>query len=120
MPPTPPTERPPASARRPYQLIPGGWVVLALLLVAAVVLLVIDNSTRTVTFSEFQKLSESGQVKKLTIIGKERAVGEVRDPNGELAKAFKVSGGKFAVNLPYTDNQFDLIKSIETQDEKAR
>ena len=120
MPPPPPTDRQPTSARRPYALIPGGWVVLGLLLIAAVVLLIMDSSTRTVNYTDFQKLADTGQLKKLTIIGKERAAGEVRDPNSELAKSLKLSGGKFAVNLPYTDNQFEIIASVETKDEKAR
>src|SRR5215207_9722665 len=116
----PPTDRPPTPApRRMNPLIPGGWIALGLLLVVAVVLLVL-NTTRSVTYTDFKKLADAGQVKKLSLIGKDRGVGEVRDPNSELAKSLKLSGGQFAVKFPYTDNQNELVRYVETKDTEYR
>ena len=117
----PPSDRPPTvpPPRRMNPLIPGGWIALGLLLVVAVILLLL-NTTRSVTYTEFKKLADAGQVKKLSLIGKDRGVGEVRDPNSELAKSLKLSGGQFAVKFPYSDNQNELVRYVETKDQEYR
>src|SRR5262245_20555060 len=119
--PPPPSDRPPAAPppRKMNPLIPGGWIALGLLLVVAVVLLLL-NTTKSVTYTDFKKLADAGQVKKLTLVGKERGVGEVRDANSELAKSLKLSGGQFAVKFPYSDNQNELVKYVETKDQEHR
>jgi cell division protease FtsH len=119
MPPTP-TDRPPTTpARRTSSLIPGGWLALGLLLIAVVVLLLLDT-TRPISFTEFERVAEAGQLKKLTLIGKDRAVGEVRDPNAEAVQGLKLTGGKFTVTLPATDNQLEIVRMVQQKDQAHR
>src|SRR5262245_47655374 len=121
MPPTPPTERdrPSAPQRRPSSLFPGGWLALGLLLIVAVVLIVMGDN-RPISYTEFRKLADAGQVKKFTLIGKDKAAGEVRDPNAEAAKGIRLPGGKFTVNLPGTDNQNYYTDLVREADKKFR
>lgn len=120
MPPTSNDRTPPSPARRPSPLIPGGWLALGLLLVVAVVLIVL-NPTRSINYSpEFTRLRDDGQIKKLTLIGKNRAIGEVRDVNAEVVKPLRLSGGKFEVSLPETSDQFEFTKSVEDKDRDYR
>jgi len=119
MPPTP-NDRPTAPAtRRSSSLIPGGWFMLGLLLLVAVVLLMLDT-TRPVTYTEFKQVAEAGQLKKLTLIGKDRGIGEVRNPDHETVHGLKLSGGKFSVKFPYSENQNELVKYVEQHDETYR
>ena len=101
-------------------LIPGGWVVL-LLLGAVVAAFLIFDPTRPINYSpDFRRIVESGQIKKLWIIGKDRATVEVRNPEADVVKAAKITGGRFTVNLPATEDQTALIKYVEDQDRKHR
>ncbi|MFO0850101.1 MAG: ATP-dependent zinc metalloprotease FtsH [Gemmataceae bacterium] len=123
--PPPPTDRspvppPPAPPRRGSPLIPGGWLLLGLLAAAAVVLLMLDT-TRTITYiPDFTRLADQGQIKKLTLIGKNRAIGEVREPAAEAVKGLKLTGGKFAVTLPQMDSQKDFIDELLRKDRRHR
>ncbi|HET6575978.1 MAG TPA: ATP-dependent zinc metalloprotease FtsH [Fimbriiglobus sp.] len=119
MPPTP-TDRPTAPPpRRSSPLIPGGWLMLGLLLLVAVILLMLDT-TRSINYTEFQRVVEAGQLKKLTLIGKDKGIGEVRNPESEAVKGLKLSGGKFTVKFPYSENQYELVKWVEQQDAAYR
>ncbi len=118
--PPPANDRPPGPLpRRSSPLVPGGWLLLGLLLIVAVVLLLLDN-TRPITYTEFRRLADAGQIKKFTLVGKDKAVGEVRDPNAEEVKGLRLSGGKFAVTLPAADNQFEVVHYVEQKDREYR
>ncbi|OWK40523.1 ATP-dependent zinc metalloprotease FtsH [Fimbriiglobus ruber] len=113
-----PTDRPPVAPRRANPLIPGGWLALGLLVLVVVVLFMLDQK-RSLTYTEFKRLAEAGQIKKLTVFGKDKASGEVRDANAEIVKPLRLSGGtKFDVKL--SDNQFDQIKFLEAKDDEYR
>ena len=105
--------------RRPGPLLPGGWLVILVLAAVAFALFLIP-SRRALTFTEFERLVEAGQLKKLTLVGKERAVGEARDKDGELAKELKLTGGQFSVHLPPSDNAYDLIRRLQKTDADDR
>ena len=118
---SPPTERPtPPAPRRYSALIPGGWLALGLLLIVAIALLLMDATKEITYIPEFRKLAETGQLKKVSLIGKDELVGEVRDPESEDAKAMRLTAGKFTVKLPYTDDQFALVRDLEQLDAKHR
>jgi cell division protease FtsH len=89
------------------------------LLIVAVVLIVMGDN-RPISYTEFRKLAEAGQLKKFTLIGKSKAAGEVRDPNAEAAKNIRLPGGKFTVNLPATDDQRQYAKFVEDADKAHR
>ena len=121
--PTPtPTGASPPAARRPNSIVPGGWVILALLAVL-VVGIVAFPSTPTVPYSPtFEELVKTGQIKRLVIIGKDKAIGEVRDKESQVLKNLKLdlSGGQFTVNLPAADDQLPLIDMVKAADAAYR
>ena len=115
-PPVPPV---PTAARRLNALWPGGWVVLGLIVLLGVLLFLFDRPGR-IGYSDFQFLLERGQVKKLTIVGTDRAVGEVRDKANEWVKQAKVSGDKFTVNVPDPNNSYKFLDAVESLDKSYR
>jgi cell division protease FtsH len=116
----PPSDRPPQpSPRRASPLLPGGWIALALLLVVGVVYL-LNDPTKEITYSEFKELVDAGQVKKLVLVGTDRASGEVRDAAAEPAAKLNLKAGKFAVLLPHTDNQQTITDYVEEKDQEYR
>jgi cell division protease FtsH len=115
--PTNPTT--PVSVRRSSPWWPGGWIILGLIILLGVLLIVLDRPGR-IGYSDFQSLLESGQIKKLTIIGTDRAIGEVRDKNDPAVKQAKVSGEKFTVNVPDPNNSYKFLESVEQADRQYR
>ena len=118
--PTPTTPTPPSAPKRfANTLMPGGWFVIVMIVIVLVVLLALDTR-KTVNVTEFKRLAEAGQIKKFTFVGRDRGVGEVRDPKSELATALKLNGSFFAVNLPHVENQNDTIAMLEAKDREYR
>jgi cell division protease FtsH len=111
--------RPPAPKRaNPF---PSGWVaIIVLSLVAVSYLAFSSNRYQEINISEFRKLMDAGQLKSVVLLGTERAEGEVRDANSELAKQLKLGkNGRFAVSLPPTNDRGPLIEEIEKKDREA-
>ena len=115
-------DRPPPqpTPRRGSPLLPGGWIALVLLFVLASVYLMVYDKRPEISYSDFKGLVDSGQVKKLALIGTDRAEGEVRDAGAEQVKALKLTAGKFAVYLPSTNNQRELTDYVEKKDQEFR
>ncbi|AWM42283.1 ATP-dependent zinc metalloprotease FtsH [Gemmata obscuriglobus] len=64
---------------------------------------------------------DSGQLKSVTLLGPDRAEGEVRDPDSAAAKKLELGKtGRFAVNLPHSNDQRPLTAEIEKADQKYR
>jgi cell division protease FtsH len=80
----------------------------------------LHDTTRDIDYSQFIDLIDAGQVKRIVFIGTDRVEGEVRDANAEIVKALKLTGGKFAVNLPQTQDQTALIREWEAKDQRYR
>ena len=114
----PPQTSPPAS-KRGNPLFPGGWIALVVLAILAIVYFTYSGY-REIEYSQFVDLIKAGQVKKVVMIGNDRAEGEVRDPNSDLAKSLKIGSGKFGVNILLTTDQPSLIREWEAMDQKAR
>jgi cell division protease FtsH len=115
----PPQSPPPPTSRRASTLLPGGWIAIVLLLVIGVIYL-LNDTTKTIDYSEFKELVDAGQVQQLTLVGTDRATGEVRDPNAELVQKFKLRGGKFSVLLPHADDQTKLLDYVDQKDKEYR
>lgn len=109
----------PTPARRPNPLWPSGWIVLGLIVVLGILLFVFDRPGR-IAYSDFQMLLENGQVKKLTLVGTDRAVGEVRDKNADLVKQIKMSSDKFTVNIPDPNNTYKFLENVELTEKHYR
>ncbi len=114
-----PSQTPPPAPKRGSSLLPGGWIALVVLAILAIVYFTY-SPYREIEYSQFVDLIKAGEVKKLVLIGNDRAEGEVRDPNSELAKSLKIGSGKFGVNILLTTDQPALIREWEAMDQKAR
>jgi len=116
--PTPPAV-PPTGGSPPKKTtsLPQAWWLAIALLVSAVVIFLLYDPVPVVNYSEFQQLATAGQIKKFVVKNKQRAEAEVRDPNAEDVKALKLTSGKFAVNLPLTNDQRELLNWVEQQDD---
>jgi len=100
-------------------LQPGVWIALVVLTVLAVIYFT-SGHAREISYTEFTALIDAGQVQRLVLIGDDRAEGEVRDPNGPLAKDFRITSGKFSVYLPRTNDQAALVREWEAKDRQYR
>jgi cell division protease FtsH len=116
--PTPQQTPPPQNSRRVSPLLPGGWIALIVLTVLAVIYF--NSSPREITYSQFTTLLDEGQIKSVVLIGSDRAEGELRDPNSEKAKEYKLTGGKFSVNLPHTNDQLAMTAQWEAKEREWR
>ena len=116
----PPADKPtPTPGRKPGPLSPGGWLALLVIAGFVAVIITVTNNRPSLTYTQFQHLYEAGQIKKLTIVGRDRATGEIRDPKSAAALDAKVEGG-FEVNLPDADSREPMIKAIQQADAAAR
>jgi len=111
-------EKPP-TPRRASPLLPGGWIALVVILIVLTFAFWVD-SPKEITYTDFASLAEAGQIKKLVLVGSDKARGEIRDTNSELAQKLKISSGKFQVSLPNTNDQTPLLREMELKDKAQR
>jgi len=112
-------DKPTTPPRRMTALLPA-WALALFLIVALGAILYFVDTTRSLNYTEFEKLVESGQIKKFTIVGRDRGLGEVRDEKSDLATELKLRGDKFTVNLPHTENQNEIINLLKAKDAAYR
>jgi cell division protease FtsH len=123
----PPAETPPprgvppldASRRRPTAPAYLWWIAAAAVLVVIALYLALPTE-RAISLTDFDRLSEQGQIKKLVFEGKSQARGEVRDQSAEDVKALNLGGGRFVVNLPPLTDTTPIKTKVETDDKAAR
>ncbi len=121
--PTPPPSgpQPPAPAKRGSPLLPGGWVALVVLSVVVFAFLAFGNRSKEIDYSRFRELMDAGELKSVTLFGNDRARGEVRDPNSDLAKKADLGkNGRFSVLLPPSNDRGPFIAEVEKADQKYR
>ena len=103
-----PTPPPGNGRRRPVAPAGGGWVWLLLIGLAVITTFYITQQlgrAGRLGYNEFLRLLDAGQVSEVTLVGKERIVGKVRDPDKlppELAdiRAKLASGNQFTTERP--------------------
>jgi cell division protease FtsH len=95
---------------------------LIALIVLLVVIFVTRNPATEIPYApDFRMLVDAGQIKDLTLVGSDRAEGEVRDPSAiKLPSEKELTGGKFTVLLPKADDQQKLVSLIEEKDRLHR
>ncbi len=118
--PPPATPTPPAASKRNAPIMPGGWIVVIGIGLILIGLLFFESGKRVITYTDFETLYEGGHLKTLRFVGNDRAEGETRDHESELAKKLKLNGGHFTVNLPQADNQYPLIDRVKASDAKSK
>ena len=75
---------------------------------------------REISYTGFLNLIDAGQVGSVTLF-EDRAEGEVRDPNHELAQEQRIGArGLFAAPLPHTNDLGPLVHRIEQADQRFR
>ena len=128
MPPQQPPPAPPPPPRRPNPLLPGGWIALIILLTVGLVVLFFFDQPREITYTTFRELIDNGQVKRVTIVGNDRAAGEVRGGddggNAELVQSIlkkekleaALPNGKFTVPLPPTNDRSGFADALIKKD----
>ncbi len=94
------------------------WVAAAGLLVGFTLYFAMD-AVKVITLTEFDRLTEQGQVKRVVFEGKTTLRGEVRDQQAEEVKGLNLTGGKFAVNLPPLNDTTPIKTKVETDDKAA-
>src|SRR5262249_19222930 len=109
MPPRQSTPQPPGnSRRRPGPAVPTGWVWLVLLAMVLMALWFAGGDTAglvPVDYSDFWKLVSEQKLSRVTFVGTDKIIGEIKDPNN-LPKTIqnpeefrkKLHNGKFSVN----------------------
>jgi cell division protease FtsH len=118
MPPTgtPPNESP---ANRPSPVLAMLFIAFAIVLVAVIAWTAFSPSYKTISFDRFAKLIETGNIGKLTLIGKDQFNGEVRNQEDDLVKSLRLSNGRFSVILPPSNDLKPLFKEIQDRDAEA-
>jgi ATP-dependent metalloprotease FtsH len=115
--PSDPTPNPNSSnkqRRRPAPAMGGNliWVVI-LALLAGWFLFNMSTPGGTIEWSDFYRLLESKNLKKVYLIGSERITGEVARPDEIPADIRpKLRGGKFSVQRPRLDDNGDLYNKL--------
>src|SRR5262245_31736342 len=110
--PPPPQQQPPngpggpggPAPKKASPLLPGGRIAIVVLTVLALTYFTYSPH-REVSYDDFMRLVQGGEVKKVVVVGTNRAEGEVRDSNSELARELKLNNGKFGVNLFPNENR---------------
>src|SRR5262245_19595581 len=99
--------------RRPGPYLPGS-LILMLVAVALVVAQFLNplNTPRTIEFSDFLKNVDAKNIKKVTFVGKDRVIGEVKDAQAAAAKDLQVTNGRFSVSLPPDSSRSPLIDKL--------
>ncbi|HEY2909856.1 MAG TPA: ATP-dependent metallopeptidase FtsH/Yme1/Tma family protein, partial [Gemmataceae bacterium] len=112
---SPTQQNTPPQPRRANPLVPGAWI--ALVVISVIVLIYfLKDTPKAIDYTKFKELVDAGEVKSLVLIGTERAKGELRDKDSELAKKFEFKNDKFEVNLPHTEDQTKMIDWMEKKD----
>src|SRR5262245_32405228 len=106
-----PRTPPPPPARRLGPLLPGSWVALVVLACLVAFALVQYSPHREISYSALTKLVQQNKLLKVTITGQRRLTGELRDANDELAKEYRISGGRFTALLPAPDERGTALLS---------
>jgi cell division protease FtsH len=94
--------------------MPGGWVWLVILLmVVGMLFFTQEFSGSIIDYSDFYNLVQTGKVSKVTFLGNDRIVGEVKDPNDQEVLKLKLRSGKFSVKKGTgTEEKGDLTKLL--------
>ncbi|HXD88204.1 MAG TPA: ATP-dependent zinc metalloprotease FtsH [Urbifossiella sp.] len=117
--PDPTAQNAPPQPRRANPLVPSAWI--ALVVISVIVLIYfLKDTPKAIDYTKFKELVDAGQVKSLVLIGTERAKGELRSKDSEIAKKFEFKNDKFEVNLPHTEDQTKMIDWMEKKDAEYR
>jgi cell division protease FtsH len=114
-----PNPRPASSnRRRPGPFMPGSLVLLLTLVALLFGLFLFGPfvNSKQILYSDFLRLAEDGQLKKVVIVGKDRVTGEVKDnEKEEWIKKLQLPSGRFNTSLPPAQDRTQLIDKIRAK-----
>src|SRR5947209_11642588 len=104
--------------RRPGPYLPGS-LILMLIFVALAAALIWNNPLGpglTIAYNDLLKFVDQQNLKEITFVGKDRAVGKVKNPESDFAKSLKLSNGSFSVALPPANDRTMLADEVFKKD----
>lgn len=116
--PRPSASPPPGTPRRrPAAPTPNGWIWLIILATVAVMLFFTQSlaDTGIINYSDFIRLLDKGNLAKVTFLGSDRIVGEVKNPNEETARSLKLRSGRFTTLIPPLGDRSELISQLNKE-----
>lgn len=118
--PTPPpagNNPPPGpAARRSSALFAGVFILGALLFVGFFVFVVLASGPKGIAYNQFLDLVERGQIAKLTVVGNQKAVGEVRNQEDPRVKDLDLNEGRFSTVLPKSEKLDEFLQAVIAKD----
>jgi cell division protease FtsH len=120
-PPTPPAGTPPKpgegpTGRKPAVLFATFFIGGALVFIAFFAFLVFVTGPKGIAYNQFLDLVNRGQIAELQIIGANKAVGKVRNPDDPSLKDLELNRGKFSTVLPKSENLDKFIEEVIAKD----
>jgi cell division protease FtsH len=102
-----PREQPtlPGKNRRRTDITPGslGWIAL-LIVVMILIIVLLNNGQPYIDYTDFVDLVKGGQVEKVTLVGRNKVLGELKkDAKVPEGLKSKLAGSKFTTLLPESD-----------------
>jgi cell division protease FtsH len=92
------------------------FIAFAIILVGVVAWTAFSPSFKSISYDKFLRLVQSGGINRVTLIGKDKLNGEVRNKEDEYAKSLNLSNGRFSVILPPSNDRSPLINDIQRYD----
>jgi cell division protease FtsH len=110
--------------KRQGPLMPGSLILMLMFAALIVGMYVYPlTSAKSIEYSDLLKLVERKQIKKIVFVGKERALGEVKEQAehpDEFVKSLGLTGGKFSVALPPANDRQPFADQIHTSDPEVK
>src|SRR5947209_6600011 len=104
--------------RRPGPYLPGS-LILMLIFVALAAALIWNNPLGpglTIAYNDLLKFVDQKNLREITFVGKDQAVGKDKNPESDFAKSVKLSNGSFSVALPPANDRTMLADEVFKKD----
>lgn len=82
-------------------------------------LVYLSGTPKGIGYTDLLDLSKNGEIARLTLSGRNKVYGEVRDPNSPVASKLELPRGRFSVILPQIENQANFFAELIQEDALA-
>jgi cell division protease FtsH len=97
-------------------MMAGFFILGAVMIVGFFAFVVFSTGAKSIAYNQFLLLVEKGQIAKLTLAGKDKVIGEVRNAEDPALKELELTSGKFTTVLPKFENQHLFLHEIIDKD----